>query len=121
MVALRLSSPAGQTKPGLLERGYLDEAYNCARRYVNRKYFSVMAHLAELLKSEDFSTISLPRSCIRHVLPQEPDSSRETSRVLRVILDKKLLPMTDIRPGDDFKKATWDIAQWMWAFFTTSA
>ncbi|KAF9505705.1 hypothetical protein BS47DRAFT_1433080 [Hydnum rufescens UP504] len=103
--------PSRPDKARTLEYGSLDEAYNCAQPYVDRKCSSIMAHLAGLLKSEDLDTTSLLQSWIRHALPQESDFSREILHVLRVTVDKKLLPMTEIRIADDFKNVMWDVVR----------
>jgi len=68
-------------------------------------------HLPELLKSEDFDTPSLPRNRIRRREPPQESESREGSRILRVTVYKKLLPMTDIRTADDFKQVMKDVAR----------
>ncbi|KAF9507199.1 hypothetical protein BS47DRAFT_1366806 [Hydnum rufescens UP504] len=90
---------------------FLDEACNCAQTHVNGESSSVMAHLPELLKSGDLDTTSLLQSWIRHALPQESDTPRETLHVLRATVDNKLLPMTDIRIPDDFKSVMRDVVR----------
>jgi hypothetical protein len=94
----------------------LDEACDWAQTHFNGESSSVMAHLPELLKSGDLDTTSLLQSWIRHALPQESDTPRETLHVLRATVDNKLLPMTDIRIPDDFKSVMRDVGRCMWLF-----
>lgn len=68
------------------------------------------AHLPTVVASEDFDTTSWPRRRIR-ALPQVSQSSQVASRIFRVTVYMKLLPMTRIQTAEDFKKVMQDIAR----------
>ncbi|KAF9504744.1 hypothetical protein BS47DRAFT_1490084 [Hydnum rufescens UP504] len=70
--------PRWPDKARPLECEFLGKACDCAQTHVDGGCSSVMAHLPELLKSGDLDTTSLLQSWIRHALPQESDTPRET-------------------------------------------
>jgi hypothetical protein len=94
------------------ENEFLEKAYKSANEYENGKYSSMTEHLPVLLKSQDFDTSALPRSRMGcRASPQESESPLAPSRILRVTVYKKLVPMTEIRTAGDLKTVMRDVAR----------